>query len=55
MGTKERVNLTMDPDLVEQVDRAAKSDSRSRSNWVEVACREKLERERRANADRATV
>lgn len=51
----ERKSIILDTEILKRIDAAAARDRRSRSNWIEVACLEKLERERRANAERDRV
>lgn len=47
-----RIDITITPDLLSHVDRAAKDGGESRSGWLAKAARERLEREAKATIAR---
>lgn len=44
---RKRYNVTLDPDLKEEVEKVAKAEGMSFSMWLEVAARERIERTKR--------
>ncbi len=43
--TYQAITISFSPETLEKITEAAKADNRSRSNWVETACREKIARD----------
>ncbi len=45
MATKTTMTIALEPEFIKEISRAAEADNRSRSNWVETACKEKIARD----------
>ena len=43
--TYQAITISFEPSMLEKITEAAKADRRSRSNWVNLACEEKLARD----------
>ena len=43
--TYQAITISFAPSMLEKITEAAKADNRSRSNWVNLACEEKLARD----------
>lgn len=39
------ITISFETEMIDKITKAAKADNRSRSNWVNLACEEKLARE----------
>lgn len=43
--TYQAITISFEPEMIDKITKAAKADKRSRSNWVNLACEEKLARD----------